>query len=883
MIGRTLAHYSIESKLGEGGMGTVYKARDTRLDRPVAIKVLSQDKVADPGRRQRFVQEAKAASALNHPNIVTIHDISAAGAGDFIVMEFIDGQTLDTLIPRGGMQPARVMTLAIQIADALAKAHHAGIVHRDLKPSNVMVTPGGLVKILDFGVAKLIEPPEPLADAATRTAPRALTEVGSIVGTAAYMSPEQVEGHQVDARSDIFSFGSVLYEMATADRAFTGSSSIAIAARILGEEPVPPRRVIASIPSQLEGIILRCLHKDPARRYQTMGEVKVALEAAERGHISGVSLRLPSWRWAWTAAILALAVAGFVVWQSRPAPPTSSTTPGPPVALTTFPGIEVQPTLSPEGTHVAFAWNGSKQDNFDIYVQQIGAGLPLRLTSDPLNDQNPVWSPDGKWVAFLRGDAPAGRALAGRTEVRLIAPLGGPERRVTEVSLRAQPNVGYLTWCPDSTCVIVTDEQGDRQPFALFVVSVETGEKRRLTNPPTSILGDVNPALAPDGRSIVFQRFPSGSGAELHWVAVDERMQPFGDTRQLTPPSLNAIHPAWTSNGDDILFSAEGRLWRKSVRLDNPPTRLPLAGEDGQWPVVSRFQPGRPSRLVYTRSFADRNIWRIDTSTPGATSSAAAVASIASTRGDLYAELSPTAPRVAFVSDRTGTMEIWLADLDGSNPVQLTSLAAAGTGTVRWSPDGETIVFNSNPEGQQEIYTVPASGGRPRRLTSHPANDTIPSFSRDGRWIYFTSTRSGENRIWKIPATGGDAVQITQNVGFVALESSDGDSIFYTQTSGPEPSSLLRLSTTGGQPVKVIDGVYMRGFVVLDTGIYFLDTSAGETRLQFYNFATRRSSSVARNLGDVRTGLTASRDGRTIMYTRTDSAVDDLMLVENFR
>ena len=228
-------------------------------------------------------------------------------------------------------------------------------------------------------------------------------------------------------------------------------------------------------------------------------------------------------------------------------------------------------------------------------------------------------------------------------------------------------------------------------------------------------------------------------------------------------------------------------------------------------------------------------------------------------------------------------MEIWLGDLDGANSVQLTSFAAAGTATPRWSADGQTIVFNSNPEGQQEIYTVPAAGGRPRRLTSHPANDTIPSFSRDGQWIYFTSTRTGENRIWKVPAAGGDAVQVTQNLGFVALESSEGGSIFYTQTSGPEPSALLQMSTTGGQAVKVIDGVYMRGFVVLDAGIYYLDMSAGETRLQFYNFATRRSSIVARNLGDVRIGLTASRDGRTVMYTRIDSSVDDLMLVENFR
>jgi serine/threonine protein kinase len=405
MIGRTVAHYHIESKLGEGGMGAVYKARDTRLDRPVAIKVLSHDKVADPGRRQRFVLEAKAASALNHPNIVTIHDISADADVDFMVMEFIDGQTLDSLIPRGGMHTARVVKLAVSMADALARAHQAGIVHRDLKPSNVMVTGTGLVKILDFGVAKLIEPAPASPEAATRTAPQQLTEVGAIVGTAAYMSPEQVEGHQVDARSDVFSFGAVLYEMATGQRAFTGDSSLAIAARVLAEEPPSPRRLVGSLSPNLEAIILRCLQKDPGRRHQTMADVRASLEEAERTAIPGVSLRLPSWRWAWAAVIPVLAAAGFIVWQARA--PTVSAMPTPPIALTTFPGMEFQPTISPESTHVAFAWNGPKQDNVDIYVQQIGAGLPLRLTSDPLHDQNPVWSPDGRWIAFLRGRAPA--------------------------------------------------------------------------------------------------------------------------------------------------------------------------------------------------------------------------------------------------------------------------------------------------------------------------------------------------------------------------------------------------------------------------------------------------------------------------------------------
>src|SRR5881409_3936100 len=231
MIGQTLDHYRIVSKLGEGGMGVVYKAHDTHLDRPVAIKVLPPDKVADPARKQRFVQEAKAASALNHPNIVTIHDVGSCNGMDFIVMECIEGKTVGELIPPKGLRPAQAVHHAVQIADALAKAHGAGILHRDLKPSNVMVTDEGRIKILDFGLAKLVELVDSPSAATTLTAP--LTEEGTVMGTAAYMSPEQAEGRTLDGRSDIFSFGSVLYEMVTGRKAFAGANRISTLAAIL--------------------------------------------------------------------------------------------------------------------------------------------------------------------------------------------------------------------------------------------------------------------------------------------------------------------------------------------------------------------------------------------------------------------------------------------------------------------------------------------------------------------------------------------------------------------------------------------------------------------------------------------------------------------------
>jgi serine/threonine protein kinase len=356
MIGSILEHYRIESKLGQGGMGVVYQARDMHLDRMVALKVLPHDKVADAGRKQRFIQEAKAASALNHPNIVTIHDIHSHNGVDFIVMEYVAGQTLDALIPSRGMRAAQALKYAVQIADALSTAHGAGIVHRDLKPANVMVTEEGRVKILDFGLAKLIEPADYSLEGSTFLE-RPLTEEGAVVGTPAYMSPEQADGRKVDGRSDIFSLGTIVYEMVTGRRPFTGDSLLSVLSKILKEDPTPPGQLAAAIPQELEKTILRCLRKDPARRYQTMADLKVALQdLAESG--SGKQVQGgPLWRrWAWAALLPVLLVASFLGWRAWRAP--ESTEPLRAVPLTTLPGVETYPSFSPDGNHVAFTGPG---------------------------------------------------------------------------------------------------------------------------------------------------------------------------------------------------------------------------------------------------------------------------------------------------------------------------------------------------------------------------------------------------------------------------------------------------------------------------------------------------------------------------------------------
>ncbi|MGD0670033.1 MAG: protein kinase [Bryobacteraceae bacterium] len=887
--GDTLAHYRIETKLGEGGMGAVYRAYDTQLRRPVALKVLPPEYASDPERRSRLLREARAASALNHPNIVNIYEVGSDDGVDFIAMEFIEGKSLGDTIPAKGLPLAKTQDYAGQIASGLAKAHAAGVIHRDLKPGNIMLTPDGLVKLLDFGLARRVE----LGEGHDTT----LTVEGEVLGTPAYMSPEQAQGKPVDARSDVFSFGSVLYQMVTGRRGFERGSHIATLAAVVQEEPWP---LPSSVSRDLGKIIARCLRKDPERRFQHMDDVKVELQEVKEKSDSGaaaVQTAPPRRRWVWAALLPVLLVAGFFAWRMWWSAQTEE--PLRAVELVTVPGVKSSPSFSPDGNYVAFAWNGPKQDNFDIYVQQIGVGSPLRLTTDPRSDYNPAWSPDGRWIAFLRSEPSSLGSLRpvlpdGKGELLLIPPLGGPERKLAEIRLRQIYWAPGLTWCPDSDCVVVTNSLGQGKPDALFVVSLETGEERQLTNPPPHVLGDIYPAVSPDGRSLVFDRMSAFLSYELYLLPLGKDLRAAGEPRRLPLGVLNANdmlaqqhsgEAAWMPDGKEILFSAGGGgggLWRVAIRGDHPPARLPFVGEHGTMPVVSRPQPARPSRLVYVRGIEYlRNIWRVETSAPGAPASSPPIAAIVSTRGDGNPQFSPDGRRVAFDSGRSGPNEIWLADSAGSNALQLTSMRARNTGTPRWSPDGQLIAFDSL-EDHAEIYVISAAGGKPRRLTSGPADNHVPSFSRDGKWIYFSSNRTGEDQIWKVPAAGGEAVQVTHDIGYVAFESPDGAYVYYTQTP-VTPSVLWRLPASGGQPVKVLDGVIQRAFTVLEKGIYYINQPAGDARLQFYDFGTGRSTIVARNLGDVGLGLTVSPDGHTILFSRMISPVGDLMLVENFR
>jgi Tol biopolymer transport system component len=394
-----------------------------------------------------------------------------------------------------------------------------------------------------------------------------------------------------------------------------------------------------------------------------------------------------------------------------------------------------------------------------------------------------------------------------------------------------------------------------------------------VTTPPTSA-GDIHPAVSPDGHFLVFRRHKGIWTGELYWLSLGKGVTPIGDPHRVTA-GLRADHPAWMPDSREILFSAQGGLWRVAIAGKSAPTRLPYVGQDGLMPVISKPRPGRLPRLVYVHSFEDSNIWRIGTPAPGAPATSAPAIAISSTRHDVNPNLSPDGRRVAFDSNRSGNSEVWVADMDGSNAVQLTSLGAT-SGFGKWSPDGRSIVFHSNAEDEWHAYSMPASGGKPFRLPG----SGWPSFSRDGGWVYFNSRADGRGEICKMPISGGDAIPVTRNGAVAGMESVDGKFFYYRQIpEGPGP--LWRVPAFGGQPLKLLDRIY--DFFVIGQGIYYIDQRTEESHLQFLNFATGKSTLVARSLGQVRRGLTASADGRIILYARVDSSVDDLMIVENFR
>jgi serine/threonine protein kinase len=898
-IGSRLGPYEILAPIGAGGMGEVYRARDPRLNREVAIKVLPADRLADEGRRQRFLREARAAAALSHPHIVTIYEVEAADGVDFLVMEFVRGKSLDALIPRGGLRLGETLRIAIAVADALAAAHSHGIIHRDLKPANVMVASDGSVKVLDFGLAKLLhEEDDPSDPSASTHVVEHLTEVGQRMGTLAYMAPEQASGGTVDARADIFSFGAMLYEMATGQRAFAGKTPAETLSAVMQSQPTPPSTLIPSLPHDLERTILRCLKKDPAKRIQTMADLKVDLaeikEESDSGGGKSVPVVQPRWRWVAVAAVsalvvMALAVAWTVMKRDHAEGPARL------VAVTTVPGSEVMPSMSPDGDSVAFSWEGESHaaglpTSRHIWVTIIGASEYRELTSGPDDDWSPSWSPDGRQIAFLR--VPRGQ-VSGQGAVYVVSPLGGPARRIGSPT----PVFSQLSWSPDSRWIAapgyrVSNDVSSR-PGGLQLIPVDGGTVRTITTP-QKVGYDAFPSFSSDGRlayaSCEKEVTPP---CDVYVVDLGIDFESKTPARRVThlPGPFHTIHGiAWAPDEQSILFAASpmsvfgsglgAQLRRVSLNGDEAPTPIDAAPWGSFGPSVNRNR----NRLIFGQDRTNIDIFRFEGTHPPQPV-------VASSFEDYAPSFSPDGRRIAYESSRSGVArEIWVSDPDGSNAVQITRSSAThgSAGNPSWRPDGRRLVFSSmDSSGRTDLFTADPDGNAREQLTDDPFTDAVPTWSHDGRWIYYRQDRPDGRNIVRVSEKGGAPERLTKGEGLYPVESWDGTTLLFTKTEGTSP--LYAMPASGGDEKRLLDCVMSRALAVTAPNqLFYLGCTEGAAPVVLHkrDLSTGRDEilgTIEKGPRNVFLGLAVSPDGNTILYARFSGDGSDLMMLENFR
>jgi Tol biopolymer transport system component/tRNA A-37 threonylcarbamoyl transferase component Bud32 len=892
-VGTRLGPYEILSAIGAGGMGEVYRARDTRLGREVAIKILPAERLADEHRRRRFVKEAQALSALNHPHIVTIYEIESSGDIDFIVMELVRGTTLDLLIPKHGLRLNELLRIAIPAADAIAAAHARGIIHRDLKPANIIVGDDGTVKVLDFGLAKLVVPEERPARETMTDADIRLTAAGRIAGTPAYMSPEQATGGQLDARSDVFSFGAALYEMATGVRAFAGDTTADTLAAVLAAPPKPPTQIVTGLPREIERLILRCLRKDPERRYQSMLDVRNELQDIKEESDSPAAVapglvtrpRRVRIAAAIAAGMMVLAAASWLFLR----PDDLRGRPTRVVPLTALEGFEMMPTLSPDGNQVAFAWNGDKQSgNIDIYVSMVGSTTVRRITSNPAIDFFPSWSPDGRHIAFIR------QLTDHVGRVYLVSPLGGPERRLNDFDAQFDRAAafGQLSWSPDGRSIMAarSSTRPAGESTGIYLLPLDGSEPRMVT-PTKAPVSDRDPALSPDGGRLAY--FSCGNccwgDCDLMAMRLDGGLAAAAPPTRLTSMATQLEGVAWTRDSRSVLFGVVAGffryLWRVDIDGRTPPQRIESAALGARLPATV----GSRDRVVFGRWTHDSDIYRVDLSGPPR---AIGVSSFY----DAWPTFSPDGRHVAFCSTRSGeTMEIWMAAADGSGARQLTHDMGPSQCGPSWAPDERTIAFRSDDgKGRSHIWTIDVDGGNLRRITTGPDSQHWPSWSTDGAWIYFGTKGQGRTNISRISRAGGGTQKVIDGA-FKGSETADGKYFVYTQAEDRAGSPVMLVPLHGGAPRRLVDCAY--GFSVGPPGVsyYPCRSEGGPVSIAFERSldvrvidpSTRRDRRIA-TLPDVEYGGSfwgprLSPDGNAILYGKLVNYGEDLMMIENFR
>jgi eukaryotic-like serine/threonine-protein kinase len=752
--GHRIGPYEILGSIGTGGMGEVYRAHDPRLGREVALKVLSPGLASDPDRRERFEREARAAAALNHPNIVTIHSVEEIDGVPFLTLELVDGKTLGEMIPASGLPLDRVLTIGIALADGVGAAHQRGITHRDLKPANVMLTSDGRVKVLDFGLAKVKEDEQMAAAAGMPTA--ALTGEGRIVGTVAYMSPEQAEGKPVDQRSDVFSLGIILYELASGVRPFSGDTPMSTLSSIIKDTPKPITAVREGLPRELGKIVNRCLAKDAEDRYQsakdlrndlralkndlTSGDIEPISGSGERAAAPAAAAGAKRWPLVAAVAALVIAAAGVAVWWGKgPSPVETGVRPFDSIRLSrlTTTGTAGMAAMSLDGRYVAH--------------------VSIR---------------DGQQSLWLR-------QIATTSNVEVVPPA----------------NVRYagLTFSHDGNHIYYATYPGDSQYANLYQVPILGGGARL-------ILEDVDTSVtfSPKGDEFAFIRgFPTGGKSAVMVANADG-----SNVRELIartrPLVFRLLGIAWSPDGSKLAVTGRNlEELRAQVVIVDVATKTETVLPTPDWRLVSRvaWLPDGSGLLVNAQETAGESSNQIFLVAYPSGESRRITNDLTS-----YSGLSVAPDGRSFVAIRTERRSvIWTLPLDDAAKASAITVEAGadeGGQGIAWAPDGR-IVYTTEAGGNPDIWIMDADGSRRVQLTTSPGLDMSPRVTGDGRHIVYVSDRDGANRIWRMGLDGSGATRITPDVlGRLRVHlSADGKWVYYNDMAG-EPR---RVAVEGGE------------------------------------------------------------------------------------